>query len=93
MNKLLLSTVSVMAFATAATQAAETSQNQQSSELIKSAEQAITLNDLIPDTNLSGSVKQQASSALALDAAVSLSKRMFAVRKDKRTERTLARSE
>ncbi len=93
MNKLLLSTVSVMAFATAATQAAETPQHQPSSELVNAAHQAITLNDLITDTDVSGSVKQQASSALALDAAVSLSKRLFAVRNDKRAERNLARSE
>ena len=83
MRKLLLSSVSVMAFATAATQAAELPQQQKSADLVKAAQQAISLNDILPANLASDLVREQAATTLAEETQLCLAKGLFAMTEKK----------
>ncbi len=93
MRKLLLSSVSVMAFATAATQAAVQPQELSSAELVKSAQQAISLNDIIPANQAATLVREQAVITLAEETQLRLAKGLFAMNEKKTIEAHKERSE
>ncbi|WP_218309436.1 hypothetical protein [Alteromonas antoniana] len=93
MRKLLLSSVSVMAFATAATQAAVQPQELPAAELVKSAQQAISLDDIIPANQVATLVREQAVTTLAEESQLRLAKGLFAMNEKKATEARKERSE
>ncbi len=93
MRKLLLSSVSVMAFATAATQAAELPQQQKSADLVKAAQQAISLNDILPANLASDLVREQAATTLAEETQQRLAKGLFAMTEKKVSDVALERGE
>lgn len=93
MRKLLLSSVSVMAFATAATQAAELPQQQKSADLVKAAQQAISLNDILPANLASDLVREQAATTLAEETQLRLAKGLFAMTEKKVNDVAQARGE
>lgn len=93
MKKLLLSSVSVMAFATAATQAAEQPQQLASSDLVKAAQQAISLEDILPANLSSALVREQAVTMLAEETQLRLAKGLFAMNDKKAMPEPQERSE
>lgn len=93
MRKLLLSSVSVMAFATAATQAAVQPQELPTAELVKTAQQAISLYDIMPANQAASLVREQTASTLAEETQLRLAKGLFAMNEKNASDAPKERSE
>lgn len=79
MKKLLLSSVSVMAFVSAATQASTVQTETPAPSLAESAQQQLAMSIMVPEINLNEVVKSQALTALNDETQRVLSNRLFAM--------------